>query len=62
MFANLFDELGSRGASVLFGLLLGSIATWLIARWRRHQERRRILRGDAREMAPAENNGAREEQ
>jgi hypothetical protein len=42
-------ELGIRGSSVLLGLLLGALSTWLWARWKRHRERRSILRGDARD-------------
>ncbi len=45
----LLDELSGRGASALLGLVAGSVATWLISRWRRHQEKRSILRGDARD-------------
>jgi hypothetical protein len=46
---DIFGELGGRGIGVLFGLIAGSMITWLIARWRRHLERRSILRGDARD-------------
>jgi hypothetical protein len=49
MFANVFDELSGRGFSVFLGLLLGSVVTWLITRWKRHRERQSILRGDARD-------------
>jgi hypothetical protein len=45
----LLEELGGKGASVLLGLLIGAVSTWLVARWKRLRERRRILRGDARD-------------
>jgi hypothetical protein len=38
-----------RGLSVVFGVIVGSVVTWLIARWRRLQERRLIMKGDARD-------------
>jgi hypothetical protein len=49
MLADIFEELSGRGASALAGILVGSLTTWFIARWRRMQERRSILRGDARD-------------
>jgi hypothetical protein len=45
----LFEEMTGRGASALAGLVVGAAATWVIARWRRYQERRSILRGNARD-------------
>jgi hypothetical protein len=45
----IIEELGGRGLSVLLGLLLGSIVTWVLATWQRRRERNRILRGDARD-------------
>jgi hypothetical protein len=49
VFADLYQELGGRGAGTLLGLIIGIAFTWIIARWRRIQERRRLLRGDARD-------------
>ena len=49
MFDGLFDRLTLQGASVLFGLVLGGFIGWLYARWKRLQERRIILSGDARD-------------
>jgi hypothetical protein len=43
------EELAHRGAGVLLGLLLGALVTWVLARWTRLRERRRILSGDARD-------------
>jgi hypothetical protein len=48
-FNKLYEELSGRGVSVLIGLLLGGLVTWIFAHWRRIQERHRILRGDARD-------------
>jgi hypothetical protein len=48
-FSKLYEELSGRGLSVLIGLLVGGLATWIFAHWRRMQERQRILRGDARD-------------
>jgi hypothetical protein len=45
----LFKELQGRGLGVVLGLIAGSLITGLIAYWRRRQERRRILLGDARD-------------
>src|SRR5689334_19216627 len=45
----ILDQLGDRGLSVLLGLLIGGFATWLFARYKRYQERRSILSGDARD-------------
>jgi len=41
--------LTNRGVTVLFGLVLGSVLGWLYARWKRLQQRRNILSGDARD-------------
>jgi len=49
MLADILRELSGRGVSVFFGLILGSAATWLFARWKRFRERRSILCGDARD-------------
>lgn len=45
----LLQELGGRSASVVLGLVIGALITWLLARWKRIREKRRILRGDARD-------------
>ncbi len=45
----LVREFSGRGMSVVIGLLLGSVITWLLARWRRLRERRNIAHGDARD-------------
>jgi hypothetical protein len=45
----LLEESGKRGLGVLLGLLIGAISGWLLGRWKRMRERRRILRGDARD-------------
>jgi len=49
MFADLLQELSGRGMTVLVGMLMGGGVTWLFARWRRFQERRSVMRGDARD-------------
>lgn len=49
MLADTYQELWVRGLSVVFGLIVGSGITWAIARWKRLQERRSILKGDARD-------------
>ena len=49
MFADILQELTGRGMSVLLGLVLGGSITWIIARWKRVQERRSIESGDARD-------------
>jgi hypothetical protein len=49
MFAVIWEELGVKAATVIFGVLLGAIPTFLLARWRRMRERRSIMRGDARD-------------
>jgi hypothetical protein len=45
----ILDQLGDRGLSVLLGLIIGGLATWLFARYKRFKERRSILSGDARD-------------
>jgi hypothetical protein len=45
----LLEETGRRGVGVLLGLLIGALTAWLLGRWKRLRERRRILRGDARD-------------
>src|SRR5262245_33352881 len=49
MLAEFFEELGGRGVGVVLGLIIGGLLTWLYARWKRMQERRSILEGDARD-------------
>jgi hypothetical protein len=46
---NALDELEGHGFSALLGLLLGAVAAWFFARWKRLQERHRLRRGDARD-------------
>jgi hypothetical protein len=45
----LLQELSGRGVGVLLGLVLGALVTWLVHRWKRLRDRRRVLRGDARD-------------
>ena len=45
----LLGELGGRGLGVVLGLLAGGLITGLVGRWRRHEQRRSILCGDARD-------------
>ncbi len=47
-------ELTGRAAGVVLGLILGALITWIIARWRRLQEHRKILMGDARDTVVIE--------
>jgi hypothetical protein len=49
MFDTLVSELTGRGAGLAFGLVAGSAITAVVARWRRHQQRHRVLVGDARD-------------
>ena len=49
MFAAWTDELSGRGVGVLMGLVAGTLITAVVARWRRLKDRRRLLRGDARD-------------
>jgi hypothetical protein len=48
MFASWLDQLSGHGTSALIGLLVGAVVTWLLASWKRLEERRSILSGDAR--------------
>jgi hypothetical protein len=48
MLADIFEELSRHGTGALVGLILGSLSAYLFARWKRYQERRSILVGDAR--------------
>ena len=49
MWDRLIGELSGRGVGVVFGMLAGGLVTGLVARWRRHRERKSILCGDARD-------------
>ncbi len=49
MIAGIIEELSGRGASVLFGLVLGGVLGWFYGRWKRYRERQSILKGDARD-------------
>jgi hypothetical protein len=44
-----WQELGGKGISALAGLLFGALLAWFFARWKRYQERRSILAGNARD-------------
>lgn len=46
---DLLHELGTKGAVALFGMVLGSVVTGVVAWRRRQRERRRIQEGDARD-------------
>jgi hypothetical protein len=47
--AALVDELTGKGAVAILGVILGSSIGWMSGRWKRYQERRSILSGDARD-------------
>lgn len=47
--STLVEELTGRGAGVALGLVTGTLVTATVARWRRHQQRKSILAGDARD-------------
>ncbi|HEX3151904.1 MAG TPA: hypothetical protein VHR66_27780 [Gemmataceae bacterium] len=49
MFADILQELSGRGMSVVLGLIIGGLITFLFARWKRFRERRSVLTGDARD-------------
>ncbi|MFL5329410.1 MAG: hypothetical protein ACJ8C4_10895 [Gemmataceae bacterium] len=49
MLQKLSEELGTRGVSTAFGVLLGGAIGWCLARWKRHRERVNIFAGDARD-------------
>jgi hypothetical protein len=49
MYATFAEELGGRGISVVFGLVIGSSITGVVAWVRRQRQRHSILCGDARD-------------
>ena len=49
MFEKFLNELSGRGIGIVFGMILGGLVTFLIARWRRLRERLAVLTGDARD-------------
>jgi hypothetical protein len=49
MMSGLFDELSRHGLMAVIGAIFGAVVAWFAARWKRHQERLSILRGDARD-------------
>jgi hypothetical protein len=49
MIGALSDELSGRGVTILLGMTVGALSAWLVQRWRRFRERRRVMRGDARD-------------
>ncbi|WP_020470136.1 hypothetical protein [Zavarzinella formosa] len=46
---DIWHEVGSRGVGVCLGLVAGTAITAIVTRWKRHCERRSIMRGDARD-------------
>src|SRR5262245_7753992 len=42
-------EFGGKGFSVLLGLVLGGLLTWLAGYWRRYKQRQSVIEGDARD-------------
>jgi hypothetical protein len=49
MWSDILHELSGRGMSVLLGLVIGGLITWLFGRWKRYCQRRSVLCGDARD-------------
>lgn len=49
MIPNWTDELSGRGITIALGMTVGALSAWLVQRWRRMRERRRVMRGDARD-------------
>ncbi len=49
MFAEILQELGARGISIVLGMIAGGMITFAFAQWKRQQERRSVERGDARD-------------
>jgi hypothetical protein len=56
MFAGILEELESRGAGTVFGFIVGAALGWVVGRLRRMQQRRLILRGDARDTVVIQHN------
>ena len=49
MFDKFVEELGGKGLGIVVGMVSGGLITWAVGRWRRHRQRRSVLRGDARD-------------
>jgi hypothetical protein len=49
MFKAFIDEISGKGLGLFVGMLFGGFLAWLAGYWRRYQERRSILTGDARD-------------
>ncbi len=49
MFADILEELGTKGAGIIVGMLIGGLITLLVGLWKRRRERLRVLAGDARD-------------
>ncbi len=49
MFADIWDDLGSKTFAVFAGLILGAVFTWIYQVWKRYREHQSILAGDARD-------------
>jgi len=42
-------EFSGKGFSVILGLIMGGLLTWLAGHWRRYQQRKSVIEGDARD-------------
>jgi len=42
-------EFSGKGFSVLLGLVVGGLLTWLASHWRRYKQRQSVMEGDARD-------------
>jgi hypothetical protein len=49
MLANLLQQFGIHAGGVVFGIVVGALISWLIARWKRRRQRLSVLEGDARD-------------
>jgi hypothetical protein len=49
MLKHFMDELSGKGLGIVVGLIFGGFLAWLAGYWRRYQERKSILKGDARD-------------
>jgi hypothetical protein len=56
MTTGIWEHLTGHGAGAILGIILGSSVAWLLARWKRYQERRSILQGDARDTVVIQHN------